>query len=109
MLPLPGQEVNKGPLYRLPWSVVFNMALAASALGSARGFVDAWMAATRDRKLNSGGRAADDALIQHRLAEAVWYLDASVAACAPTRSSCGKWPRRASPHRCNSARKCAGT
>jgi 3-hydroxy-9,10-secoandrosta-1,3,5(10)-triene-9,17-dione monooxygenase len=76
---LPGQEVNQGPLYRLPWSVVFNMALAASALGSARGFVDAWTAASRDRKLNSGGRAADDAIIQQRLAEAVWYLDASVA------------------------------
>ena len=75
---LPGQELNKGPLFRLPWSVVFNMALAASALGSARGFVDAWIAATRDRKLNSGGRAADDSLIQNRLAEAIWYLDASV-------------------------------
>jgi 3-hydroxy-9,10-secoandrosta-1,3,5(10)-triene-9,17-dione monooxygenase len=75
---LPGQELNKGPLFRMPWSVVFNMALAASALGSARGFVDAWIAATRDRKLNSGGRAADDSLIQQRLAEAIWYLDASV-------------------------------
>ena len=75
---LPGQELNKGPLFRMPWSVVFNMALAASALGSARGFVDAWIAATRDRKLNSGGRAADDSLIQNRLAEAIWYLDASV-------------------------------
>ncbi|MFZ1887737.1 MAG: acyl-CoA dehydrogenase family protein [Candidatus Binataceae bacterium] len=77
--PLPGQEANPGPLYRLPWSVVFNMALAASALGSARGFVEAWTAASRDRKLNSGGRAADDAIVQQRLAEAVWYLDASVA------------------------------
>ena len=76
---LPGQDLNKGPLFRLPWSVVFNMALAASALGSARGFVDAWIAATRDRKLNSGGRAADDSLIQNRLAEALWYLDATVS------------------------------
>jgi 3-hydroxy-9,10-secoandrosta-1,3,5(10)-triene-9,17-dione monooxygenase len=76
--PLPGQALNKGPLFRLPWSVVFNMALAASALGSARGFVDAWIAATRDRKLNSGGRAADDSLIQNRLADAIWYLDASI-------------------------------
>jgi 3-hydroxy-9,10-secoandrosta-1,3,5(10)-triene-9,17-dione monooxygenase len=76
--PLPGQELNKGPLFRLPWSVVFNMALASSALGSARGFVDAWIAATRDRKLNSGGRAADDSLIQNRLADAIWYLDATV-------------------------------
>ena len=77
--PLPGQEVNRGPLYRLPWSVVFNMAVASSALGSARGFVDAWVAASRDRKLSTGGRAADEALIQNRLAEALWYLDASTA------------------------------
>jgi hypothetical protein len=28
--PLPGQERNNGPLYRLPWSVVFNTALVAS-------------------------------------------------------------------------------
>jgi 3-hydroxy-9,10-secoandrosta-1,3,5(10)-triene-9,17-dione monooxygenase len=77
-LPLPGQEVNQGPLYRLPWSVVFNMAIAVSALGSARGFVDAWIMATRDRKLSSGGRAADDALIQDRIAKATWYLDASI-------------------------------
>ncbi len=76
---LPGQDLNKGPLFRLPWSVVFNMAIAASALGSARGFVDAWIGGTRDRKLNSGGRAADDSLIQNRLAEALWYLDATVS------------------------------
>ena len=77
-LPLPGQEVNQGPLYRLPWSVVFNMAIAVSALGSARGFIDAWIMATRDRKLSTGGRAADDALIQDRIASATWYLDASI-------------------------------
>ena len=76
--PLPGQETNRGPLFRLPWSVVFNMALAASVLGSASGFIDAWVAATSDRKLNTGGRAADDPLIQNRLAEATWYLDASI-------------------------------
>jgi len=77
-LPLPGQEINQGPLYRLPWSVVFNMAIAVSALGSAQGFVDAWIMATRDRKLGSGGRAADDAMIQNRIAAATWYLDASI-------------------------------
>ena len=77
-VPLPGQEMNRGPLFRLPWSVVFNMAIAASVLGSASGFVDAWVAATSDRKLNTGGRAADDPLIQQRLAEATWYLDASI-------------------------------
>ncbi|MGO9607595.1 MAG: acyl-CoA dehydrogenase family protein [Candidatus Binataceae bacterium] len=76
--PLPGQELNKGALYRLPWSVVFHMALAASVLGSARGFVDTWISLTSSRTLSFGGRAADDALTQQRLAEALWYLDASV-------------------------------
>ena len=77
-LPLPGRDLNHGPLYRLPWSVVFHTALVSSMLGSARGFVDAWIAATRDRTLSFGGRAADDALTQKRLAEAIWYLDATV-------------------------------
>jgi 3-hydroxy-9,10-secoandrosta-1,3,5(10)-triene-9,17-dione monooxygenase len=40
--------------------------------------VDLWTAQTRDRTLSFGGRAADDALTQKRLAEALWYLDASV-------------------------------
>ena len=75
---LPGQKLNDGPLYRLPWSVVFHMALASATLGSARGFVDLWIAHTRDRTLSFGGRAADDALMQQRLAEATWYLDASI-------------------------------
>jgi 3-hydroxy-9,10-secoandrosta-1,3,5(10)-triene-9,17-dione monooxygenase len=77
-LPLPGQKLNDGPVYRLPWSVVFHMALASATLGSARGFVDLWIAQTRDRTLSFGGRAADDALMQKRLAEATWYLDASI-------------------------------
>jgi 3-hydroxy-9,10-secoandrosta-1,3,5(10)-triene-9,17-dione monooxygenase len=34
--PLQGQERNKRPPYRLPWSVVFNTALVASVLGSSR-------------------------------------------------------------------------
>src|SRR5215472_3834166 len=77
-LPLPGQRLNDGPLYRLPWSVVFHMALASSTLGSALGFVEVWTAHTRDRTLSFGGRAADDGLMQNRLAEALWYVDASI-------------------------------
>jgi len=75
---LPGQVRNDGPLYRLPWYVVFNMAIAASVLGSARGFVDEWTAATTDRKVPGVGRLADDALTQRRVAEAEWDLDAAV-------------------------------
>jgi 3-hydroxy-9,10-secoandrosta-1,3,5(10)-triene-9,17-dione monooxygenase len=78
-LPLPGQEKNDGPLYRTPWSVVFNLALAASVLGSARGFIDLWTEQTRTRRIALSGPAADDALMQQRLAEATWTLDATLA------------------------------
>jgi 3-hydroxy-9,10-secoandrosta-1,3,5(10)-triene-9,17-dione monooxygenase len=77
--PLPGREKNDGPLYRLPWSVVFNMALAGATLGSARGFVELWLALTRERKLSIGGPAADDPLMQHRAAEATWAVDGAIA------------------------------
>ena len=77
-LPLPGQRLNDGPLYRLPWSVVFNMALASSVLGSARGFIDLWTEQSSTRTLNFGARVADDALMQRRLAEATWDLDVSM-------------------------------
>ncbi|HEY6420522.1 MAG TPA: acyl-CoA dehydrogenase family protein, partial [Candidatus Binataceae bacterium] len=78
-LPLPGQELNDGPLYRMPWSVVFNMALAASVVGSARGFVEMWTEMSSTRKLSVGGKAADDVLMQRRLAEATWAIDVTIA------------------------------
>jgi 3-hydroxy-9,10-secoandrosta-1,3,5(10)-triene-9,17-dione monooxygenase len=76
-LPLPGQEHNPCPLYRMPWSVVFHTALASSVLGAARGFIDTWILLTEERTLSFGGRAADDALMQQRLAETLWYTDAT--------------------------------
>jgi 3-hydroxy-9,10-secoandrosta-1,3,5(10)-triene-9,17-dione monooxygenase len=76
--PLPGQRLNDGVLYRLPWSVVFNAALVAAVLGSARGFIDLWTEQSRDRRLGAV-RAADDALTQRRLADAEWALAATVA------------------------------
>jgi 3-hydroxy-9,10-secoandrosta-1,3,5(10)-triene-9,17-dione monooxygenase len=76
-LPLPGQERNDAALYRMPWSVVFNMALAAATLGSARGFIEAWTAEAGARVV-LGKRIADDPLMQRRLAEATWLLEASL-------------------------------
>lgn len=78
-LPLPGQEVNPGPLCRLPWSVVFKMALASSVLGAARGFVWTWTAEAAGRVISGGMKLADDPLTQRRLAEATWTLDAATA------------------------------
>jgi 3-hydroxy-9,10-secoandrosta-1,3,5(10)-triene-9,17-dione monooxygenase len=78
-LPLAGQRLNDGPLYRIPLSVVGHVAMAASVLGIANGFVDSWIEQTRNRSLSfGGGRAADDPLIQQRLAEALWYLEVTV-------------------------------
>lgn len=77
--PLPGWDVNPGSLYRLPWSVVFNTALAASILGSARGYVDLWTAQTAERRIPPGIALADDPLTQRRLAEATWAVDAALA------------------------------
>lgn len=76
--PLPGQELNDDTLYRLPWSVVFNMALAASVLGAARGFVDIWVGETTNRVVAGAGRLADDPITQRRLADALWDLDAAI-------------------------------
>src|SRR4030095_9594578 len=59
---LPGRSENDGALYRLPWSVVFNMALAAAVIGSARGFIDEWVERTRPPKRAAGLRATDDPL-----------------------------------------------
>jgi 3-hydroxy-9,10-secoandrosta-1,3,5(10)-triene-9,17-dione monooxygenase len=75
--PLAGHEQNPGVLYRLPWSPVFNMALASSVLGSARGFVDAWIEQNATRRIGAL-KFADDALAQHRLADATWYIDATI-------------------------------
>ena len=77
-MPLPGQERNNGPLYRLPWSVMFNTALAASVLGATRGFVDTWISQTRDRRSSFGASPAHDALMQRRLADTLWYVDVTV-------------------------------
>ena len=76
--PLPGWNENTGVLYRLPWSVVFNAALASSVLGACRGFVEAWIIESRDRRLTGGMRLADDAIAQRRLAEATWDIEAAV-------------------------------
>lgn len=76
---LVGWQVNTSPLYRLPWSVVFNMALAASVLGSARGYIQAWTTEAASRRFADVLTLADDPLTQRRLADAVWPLEATVS------------------------------
>ena len=72
---LPGWALNPGPLYRLPFAVVFNYALTASVLGAARGFLDAWTVITRTRKGGLGGVMSEDPFIQKLLSEAEYAID----------------------------------
>jgi 3-hydroxy-9,10-secoandrosta-1,3,5(10)-triene-9,17-dione monooxygenase len=78
-LPLPGWELNDGPLYRMPWSVLFNYALAASVFGTAVGYVETWTALTSERVAIDGTAFRDDALTQHRLALASHDIDSAIA------------------------------
>jgi 3-hydroxy-9,10-secoandrosta-1,3,5(10)-triene-9,17-dione monooxygenase len=73
---LPGWEVNPAPLYRLPFALVFNYALAASVLGAARGFLELWIEISRTRKGGLGGIVADDPNSQKLLTEAGYAIDA---------------------------------
>ncbi|MBE1536589.1 acyl-CoA dehydrogenase family protein [Actinomadura algeriensis] len=97
--PLPGREVNSGALYRLPWAVVFNAIIAAGALGAARGFVDAWTDAARDRR-TAAGPVREDHLAQRHLAENAYVVDTgiiglrAVAAELTAIAEAGEWPSR---------------
>ncbi|MGI5232201.1 acyl-CoA dehydrogenase family protein [Actinoallomurus sp. CA-142502] len=75
--PLPGQAVNDGPLYRLPWAVVFGAIISAAAVGAAKGFLDRWTAETRNRRTNYGGVLRDEPVVQNHLAKAAWAVDAA--------------------------------
>ena len=76
--PLPGQELNDGPLYRTPWAVTFNLIIAAGALGACLGFYDQWVTETRARRTNYGQLLREEPVVQDHLAEAAWQLDAAV-------------------------------
>ena len=73
--PLPGWELNTSPLYRLPWAVVFNFALAASIYGTALGFIDRWVEESKKRTTRLGPMK-EDPLVQERLSKAMWDVDA---------------------------------
>lgn len=76
--PLPGWELNPAPLYRLPWAVIFISALSASALGAARGFLDAWIEIARTRKAGFGADFRDDPFAQQLLAEADYTIHTGI-------------------------------
>ena len=74
---LPGQRLNDGPLYRLPWAVVFGAIIAAGAVGAAKGFLDLWTDETKTRRTNYGTVLRDEPIVQNYLARAAWAVDAA--------------------------------
>lgn len=75
----PGQSVNTGPLYRLPFASVFSCSISVPVIGMAQGAYDAYVTHTRERvRASTGGRAAEDSFNQVRIAEASSRIDAAV-------------------------------
>ncbi len=72
----PGNAVNTAPLYRLPYGVVFPYAIAAPAIGVARGALETYREQTRDRISALGfEKVAENPFSQLRLAEAAAAVD----------------------------------
>ena len=78
-LACPGQQVNPGPLYRVPFGSIFSYAITTPIIGMATGAYEAHVAYQRGRVRASyvGQKAAEDPFGQVRIAEAAALLDAA--------------------------------
>jgi len=76
----PGQQVNSGSLYRMPFGAVFTSTVAAPVIGMVAGCLEGYLAAMRDRVRLSlgGGRFAEDQFAQVTVARAASEIDAAV-------------------------------
>jgi 3-hydroxy-9,10-secoandrosta-1,3,5(10)-triene-9,17-dione monooxygenase len=75
----PGQELNDGPLFRLPYGSVHPYAITAPLIGMAQGAYESYVGYTRERIRASyvGEKAAEDSFAQVRVAEAASDIDAA--------------------------------
>jgi 3-hydroxy-9,10-secoandrosta-1,3,5(10)-triene-9,17-dione monooxygenase len=76
-LVVPGQKLNHGPLFRLPYGSVFPYGITTPLIGMATGAYDAHVAYTRDRVrvAYAGQKASMDPHAQVRVAEAAAEID----------------------------------
>jgi 3-hydroxy-9,10-secoandrosta-1,3,5(10)-triene-9,17-dione monooxygenase len=76
-LVVPGQELNHGPLFRLPYGSVFPYSITTPIIGMATGAYQAHVAYTRERVRVAyiGQKAAQDPFAQVRVAEAAAEID----------------------------------
>jgi 3-hydroxy-9,10-secoandrosta-1,3,5(10)-triene-9,17-dione monooxygenase len=75
----PGQELNDGPLFRLPYGTIHPYAITAPLIGMAAGAYESYVGYTRERIRASyvGEKAAEDGFAQVRVAEAACEIDAA--------------------------------
>lgn len=76
----PGQQVNQGPLYRLPFGTVFTSAITAPVIGAVSGGYASYVSLMKERVRLSlgGGRFAEDPFAQVAIARAASDIDATV-------------------------------
>src|SRR5262245_14209292 len=76
----PGQAVNQGPLFRLPFGCLFAFAIAVPAIGAARGALEAYRSYMQAKvAAYDGSKVADDPFGQRRRSEAAVESDAAEA------------------------------
>jgi len=75
----PGQTVNTGPLYRLPFGTIFTYAVATPIVGIVAGCYESYLGAMRERVRLSlgGGLFAEDPFAQVGVARAASEVDAA--------------------------------
>ncbi|OUS92301.1 3-hydroxy-9,10-secoandrosta-1,3,5(10)-triene-9,17-dione monooxygenase oxygenase subunit [Rhodococcus sp. NCIMB 12038] len=76
----PGQKVNRGPLYRLPFATLFTTAVATPGVGIVAGCYERYLTFMRERVRLSlgGGRFVDDQFAQVAVARAASEIDAAI-------------------------------
>ncbi|MEU3895120.1 3-hydroxy-9,10-secoandrosta-1,3,5(10)-triene-9,17-dione monooxygenase oxygenase subunit [Streptomyces sp. NPDC045251] len=79
-LKVPGQQVNKGPLYRLPFGAIFTSAITAPVIGAVSGGYESYVSLMKERVRLSlgGGRFTEDPFAQVAIARAASDVDATV-------------------------------
>src|SRR5262252_4808729 len=74
----PGNAINKAPLYRLPFGLIFPYGITAPAIGAALGALEAFREQSSKRiNLRDQSRVVEDPFTQYRLAEAAAEIGAA--------------------------------
>jgi 3-hydroxy-9,10-secoandrosta-1,3,5(10)-triene-9,17-dione monooxygenase len=74
---LPGWDLNPGPLYRLPFAIVFINTLSAAILGAAAGFLDTWLEIGRTRRGGLGLIVSKDPYNRKLAAESSYTINSA--------------------------------